>query len=137
MNKIMGISLLLFLGAISFSAQAADIDGSTPIFCAFTKAMQCHHQQGCDQVSPEDVNLPTFVKVDFKNKLVSAISETPEGKTRTTEIKSFQRVDGQLVLQGHEARAWSVIIGEKTGKVTLALASEEDGFLLFGTCIVP
>ena len=137
MTKKIGMVSLLFLVWISLPAQAADFDGSTPLFCAFTKAIQCHHQEGCQQVFPEDVNLPTFVKIDFKNKLVSATSETQDGKTRTTEIKSFQRANGQLILQGHEARGWSAIIGEKTGKLTLAVASEEDGFLLFGTCMVP
>jgi hypothetical protein len=38
---------------------------------------------------------------------------------------------------GRELRAWSVVIGEKTGKMTLALAGEDDGFVLFGTCMVP
>lgn len=137
MKKLMGISLLLILAAAPFQAQAADLDGSTPVFCAFTKAMECHHQKGCQQVFPEDVNLPTFVKVDFDKKLVSAVSQTQEGKPRTTEIKSFERTNGQLILHGYEARAWTAIIGEKTGTLTLAVASEEDGFLLFGICMVP
>jgi len=115
-------------------AGAAEFDGSTPLFCAFSKAMECQPKSVCEQVFPEEVGLPTFVKIDFKNKLVSA---TEEGKTRTTEIKTVHRADGQLILQGYEARSWTVIIGEKTGRMTLAVAGEDDGFVLFGSCMVP
>jgi len=133
MLKKLFIFMLLFVG-LSIPAQAAEIDGSAPIFCAFTRAVQCHHAVGCDLVTPEEILLPTFVKVDLQKKIVTM----PEaGSTRTTEIKNSFRADGKLILQGHEGRAWSVIINEKTGQMTLALASEEDGFVLFGSCMVP
>ena len=104
------------------------------MLCAFTRAVECHYRVGCDQVTPEDVLLPAFVKVDFQKKIVTM----PEaGSTRTTEIKSFLRADGKIILQGHEVRAWSVIINEKTAQMTLAVASDEDGFILFGECMVP
>jgi hypothetical protein len=127
------VFFLCFLG-VSAPAGAADFDGSTPILCAFTKAMECDPKGGCEQVLPEEVGLSTFVKIDFQKKIVSM----PEpGSTRTTEIKSFERVDGKLILMGSEVRAWSVVIGEKTGKMTLAMAGEEDGFVLFGSCMIP
>jgi hypothetical protein len=78
--------------------------------------------------------VPGIVRIDFKNKLVSA---TQEGKTRTTEIKSLHRADGQLIRQGYEARSWSLVIGEKTGRMILAVAGEDDGFVLFGTGMAP
>ncbi len=134
MTKKMSIIVLLLWGWMAFPAHAADIDGSTPVFCAFNRAVECHYLVGCDQVTPEEVLLPTFVKVDFQKKIVTM----PEaGSTRTTEIKSILRADGKIILQGHEVRAWSVIISEKTGQMTLAVASEEDGFILFGNCMVP
>jgi hypothetical protein len=130
---IVTIFFLCFLW-VSPPAGAAEFDGSMPLLCAFTKAMQCDPQGGCEQVLPEEVGLSTFVKIDFQKKIVTM----PEpGNTRTTEIKSFERVDGKLILMGRELRAWSVVIGEKTGKMTLALAGEDDGFVLFGTCMVP
>lgn len=127
------VFFLCFLGGFA-PAGAAEFDGSMPLLCAFTKAMECDPQGGCEQVLPEEVGLSTFVKIDFQKKIVSM----PEpGSTRTTEIKSFERVDGKLILMGRELRAWSVVIGEKTGKMTLAVAGEDDGFVLFGTCMVP
>ncbi len=134
MMKKMSIIAFLFWGFLSFPAQGADIDGSTPVFCAFSRAMECHFRMGCQPVMPEDVLLPNFVKIDFQKKIISM----PEaGATRTTEIKSFLRTEGKIILQGHEVRAWSVIIHEKTAQFTLAVASEEDGFMLFGNCMAP
>ncbi len=134
--KALLVTAVLFLCLVGVSTQvgAADFDGSTPIICAFNKAMECQPKSVCEQVFPEEVGLPPFVKIDFKNKLVTSVEE---GKTRTTEIKNFERVDGQLILMGREVRAWSVTIGEKTGRMTLVMAGEEDGFVLFGTCIIP
>jgi len=120
-----------------FPARAADFDGSTPVLCAITKMLECQKKSGCEQVFPEEVGLPPFAKIDFQNRVISTTGATEDGKTRTTEIKSIQRDRGHLILQGFEIRAWSVTIGEKSGKMTMAVAGEEDGFVLFGTCVVP
>ncbi len=132
------LSIILFLGFIGlwFPARAADFDGSTPAFCAITRMLECQ-KGGCEPVFPEEVGLPTFFKIDFKNRVVSGISTKEDGTPRTTEIKSIQREKGHIILQGFEIRAWSVTLGEKTGKMTMAVAGEEDGFVLFGTCMVP
>jgi hypothetical protein len=132
-SLIVTVFFLCFLG-VAVPAGAAEFDGSTPLFCAFSKAMECQPTGSCEMVFPEDVGLPTLIKVDFNKKLVTAAQE---GKDRTTEIKSFYRADGQLILQGYEARSWSLIIGEKTGRMSLAIAGEDDGFILFGSCMAP
>jgi hypothetical protein len=132
-SLIVTVFFLCFLG-VAVPAGAAEFDGSTPLFCAFSKAMECQPTGSCELVFPEEVGLPPLVKIDFKNKMVKA---TEEGKTRTTAIKNFYRADGQLILQGYEARSWSLIIGEKTGRMSLAIAGEDDGFILFGSCMAP
>jgi len=111
--------------------------GLPPVFCAITKMLECQKKSGCEQVLPDEVGLPPFEKIDFQNRVISTTGATEDGKTRTTEIKSIQRDRGHLILQGFEIRAWSVTIGERTGKMTMAVAGEEDGFILFGTCVVP
>jgi len=131
------IILLLCFSGMPFPAWAADFDGSTPVFCAITRMLECQNKSGCEQVFPEEVGLPPFAKIDLQNRVISATGATKDGKTRTTEIKSIQRDRGHLILQGFEIRAWSVTIGEKTGKMTMAVAGDEDGFVLFGTCVVP
>ena len=135
-RKVSMILLLCFSG-MPFPARAADFDGSTPVLCAITKMLECQKKSGCEQVLPEEVGLPPFAKIDFQNRVISTTGATEDGKTRTTEIKSIQRDRGHLILQGFEIRAWSVTIGENIGKMTMAVAGEEDGFVLFGTCVVP
>jgi hypothetical protein len=134
-SLMVAVFFLCFFGvSVPAGAAEADFDGSTPLFCAFNRAMECQPAGFCELVFPEEVGLPPLVKIDFKNKKVNA---TEEGKTRTTEIKNFYRADGQLILQGYEARSWTLIIGEKTGRMTLAVAGEDGGFILFGSCMAP
>ncbi len=134
MNGLIAIAIFLCFIGIPGPVRAAEFDGSTPFFCAFNRAMECQPMSFCEPVFPEEVGLPALIKIDLKNKTVSG---GQEGKIRTTEIKNLHRADGQLILQGYEARSWTLIIGEKTGRMTLAVAGEEDGFVLFGTCMAP
>ncbi len=126
---------VLLLGGSSLSVQAAGFDGSAPtIYCAFHKVLECEGKKGCESVSPEEVFLPPFIRIEFQKNAISAMQGE---KTMTTEIKNLQRKDGNIILQGMEKRAWSLTIAEKTGKLTLAVAGEEDGFVVFGTCMAP
>ncbi len=126
---------VLLLAGNSLSAWAAGFDGSAPtIYCAFTKVLECEGKKGCESVSPEEVSLPPFVRIELqKNSIVATQGE----KNVTTEIKNLQRKDGNIILQGMEKRAWILTIAEKTGKLTLAVAGDEDGFVVFGTCMAP
>ncbi len=131
-RRVLLIMVLLIGG--SLSARAADFDGSAPIYCAFTRVLECEGKKGCEPVSPEEVFLPAFIRVDFSKNLISA---TRGGEAFTTEIKDLKRRDGKIVLQGIEQRAWSLMIAEKTGSLTLAVAGEDDGFVVFGSCMAP
>ncbi len=126
---------VLVLAGTSLSAGAAGFDGSAPmIYCAFTRVLECEGKKGCESVSAEEVSLPSFIRIEFqKNSIVATQGE----KTVTTEIKNLQRKDGNIILQGMEKRAWILTIAEKTGKLTLAVAGEDDGFVVFGTCMAP
>jgi hypothetical protein len=126
-------TVLLLTGA-SLSAQAADFDGSAPIYCALTKVLECQGSKGCEYVFPEEVFLPGFIRIDFQKSLVTAKRGE---EVLTTGIKNVLHQDGNIILQGLEHRAWSLMIGEKTGRLTLAVAGEDDGFVIFGSCMVP
>ena len=39
------------------------------------------------------------------------------------------------MLQGIEIRGWSMVITEKTGKLTLTASGDDEAFVLFGACI--
>ena len=79
------------------------------------------------------VNAPQFFRIHFKKKTISATKEN--GEDQSTGIRTMERVDGMLVMQGIEAgRAWSLVISEYTGKMSVSVAGDREGFVLFGAC---
>lgn len=130
------LMIVLLAAGLSFPcfAHAGSIDGSSPCLCAITKVIECNSQGECAETSPEEVNIPTFIKVDFKAKTLSGVDISD---SRTTPIKHFEQGDGHLMLQGAEnKRGWSTIVNQETGKLSSSVSGEGYGFLLFGTCTV-
>jgi hypothetical protein len=115
--------------------QAVELDGSSPAICAFTWATACDSVFGCEPAIIADLNMPQFFRIDFKNSSMTAIGIVEEGMKKETPIKNFQRQDGKLVLQGVEVRGWSMVITEKTGKMTLTASGDDEAFVLFGACM--
>jgi hypothetical protein len=89
-------------------------------------------QTGFDpMVQPEIENIPRFLKVNFKNKTISATEES--GREDTSRIKNIERVNGNLILQGSEnGRGWTMVISEETGKISATVSDEQAGFVVFG-----
>ena len=57
------------------------------------------------------------------------------GLNRATAILHLQREGGQILLQGYEnGRAFSFVIGEKTGLLSAAVAAEGLTVGVFGAC---
>jgi len=57
------------------------------------------------------------------------------GLNRSTEAKSVERADGTITLHGTQAgRAFSAVITEATGVITLAVALDDTGVIIFGAC---
>jgi hypothetical protein len=118
------------LGVSPPPAAAAAFDGSAPMFCAVMTVMECDPKGECSRRLAEDVNLPTFVRVDVSGRALAS----PDGK-RTAEVKSVTRLDGSLILQGAQnGRGWTVAIVEETGKLSAAVADGEDAFVVYGAC---
>jgi hypothetical protein len=110
-------------------AAAAAVDGSKPLLCVVTEAVECPHDASCHEVTFEDMNIPAFIRVDANAKKLS------EHKgARTTAAQSVVRKDGHIFLQGVEERAWSLSISEATGKMALTAAGSEVGFVVSGVC---
>jgi hypothetical protein len=127
-----GLGLLTALGC-TFAAGAASFDGSRPLLCAPTDVAQCDPAARCERVSPSEVDLPSFLRLDFKRKAISNI-EPPE---RSTAIENVRSVDGLTILQGAEnGRAWSIVVDQATGKLTGSVADGAGAFVVFGACTV-
>ncbi len=138
MTRIKGILLSTGLGlAVSSVASAVDFDGSRDLLCVPTDATQCEGAGDCDRVAVEEINLPRFVNVDFKKKQLRGTMLG--GEEQTTAIQNVQNpADGRTILQGAEnGRGWSMTIDHVTGDMSVAIAGDDIGFILFGVCTVP
>jgi len=130
--ELLGITAMVCLCIVPYQAKAADLDGSTPVLCAFTSALECDSRSGCEGTTVENLAVPQFFRIDFRNNVITGVQG---GGGRETRIGGFQRLDGKLILQGVEIRGWTMVITEKTGKMNLTASGDDEAFVLFGACI--
>ena len=99
MNKL--ALALVAVGSLSFAhaAGAADFDGSKTLLCAPGEAFDCLPRADCRQISPDQINVPRFITVDFRAKQLSG--ETADGEQQTP-IQNVHSRDGKQILQGAE-----------------------------------
>ncbi len=133
MRKVLGFTLALILALAGQTAWADDLAGANRILCASVQATVCYEDGECAIDLPWNVNVPAFIEVDLDAKRLS--STNASGLNRTTPIKHVERQDGTIVLQGFEmGRAFSWIITEATGQVSVAVAFEGAAVAVFGSC---
>ena len=133
--KVMGL-FLLCLAVTPHLIFAADFDGSKPLLCAVIQAIECMPDGECLRGEAESIDMPSFLKIDFKNKAISGTLE--DGTVRTTEIKGMEQMEGNLILQGvQNGKGWNMVISETTGKATITASDNQAGFVVFGACVVP
>ena len=140
--KIFGLTLMIIC-MFSLPAMAGDFDGSKPLICAVMDLVECQPGGKCQQVTAEDVGIPHFLKINFKEKKISATHA--DGSKRSTTIENFEKIDGKVIIQGAEdgiegvrdGLGWSLAIAEETGKTVLTASGDEVGFVIFGACTRP
>ena len=131
-----GLSVTLAcLAAASPASAAGKYDGSKPMLCAVTAVSECTAHGKCERSVPQaGNNLPTFLRVDVKGKLLT----DSDGSGRKTEIKVVNVLDGQLMLQGAEnGKAWSLVIASDSGAFGSSVVENDGLFALFGHCTLP
>jgi len=107
---------------------AADFDGSKSLICSANEVADCGVFEGCQRISPDTVNLPRFLRIDFETKEI-------KGDGRTTAIQNMSQAEGQIFMQGVQGdRAWSVALSTETGDITGTVAGDGYGFVVFGAC---
>ncbi|MGH7409503.1 MAG: hypothetical protein ACREJ6_00350, partial [Candidatus Methylomirabilis sp.] len=93
--------------AISFAplhvAAAGKYDGSVPLLCVPIEIVECEAAGKCVNGTAEGVNLPQFIKVNVKEKTLSAAEEGG----RTAPIKHVEHDNGRLIMHGGQGgRGW-------------------------------
>jgi hypothetical protein len=125
-------------GSLAFllcgAASADDLTGSDSLLCYAHSAARCEVEEGtCEVKTPWQLNLPDFLKLNLDAKR----AETTEasGEVRTTEVRTVERSNGTILLQGVQGeRAFSWLISEATGEGTLTVSSLAAGLTVFTVC---
>lgn len=126
--------VLLGLGLVLGTAALADnVTGLDRLLCATGRIVICFEDGECFPVLPEEADVPQFVIIDLEDRLVST---TPaSGENRSTPIASLIREEGVVYLQGVDlGRAFSFVIDEATGRVTVAVSRDGFSVTVFGAC---
>ena len=136
-KKLNGILAAAGLGATMVlgmpNASAGGFDGSSNLVCAAINVVACTDGPTCLQGQARTFELPEFMAVDFKKKVIRATDES--GHKQVSPIKNMQTSGSQLILQGIEnGHGWSMNIDKKSGKVATTVSGEEVSFMVFGAC---
>lgn len=129
-TALASIAALASAGQIAW---AGSIDPAKPALCAMTETFECAPGESCIADTPEGINLPRFIKIDFAaNK---AYGERASGEERSADILT-QKVDaGRVLLQGiQDGNGWTVMIDQATGNMSLAIGGNQVGFIIYGAC---
>jgi hypothetical protein len=128
-NLAAGVAGLLYCGAVF----ADDVAGSDSLLCYGLSAARCETGEACEAVAPWRLNIPDFVKLDLRGKLINTTAASAE--QRETPLQSVQRSNGMIVIQGSQGeRAFSWVISETTGEGTLSVAGHGQGVTVFTVC---
>lgn len=133
------INTLVFIALMGFVASAsADsyFDGSKPLICTVHQLYECSPPNDCRPVTPDQIDAPAHLDIDFKKKVVTRAGVDSPQKSPIENIET--RVDGKLIIQGIEdgqegvrdGAGWSISIMDPEG--TMVLSASADGFAVVG-----
>jgi hypothetical protein len=139
LTKLRSTLVILVLGAAAAyfgpetASGAGNYDSSTPFICVPTAVTECVSEGECRPGTAESENLPDFFKVNLKEKTIGS-----KDQTRLSSIKRIDRTAKDLTLYGTEsARAWVLVIQEKTGRMSASVTGNGESFVIFGVCPSP
>jgi hypothetical protein len=123
-----------FAGMLYSGAVLADnVSGSDSLLCYGLSAARCETGEGCETVEPWKLDLPDFVKLDLRGKMLRTTATSPE--QRETPLQSVERQGGRILIHGSQGeRAFSWLIAETTGEGTLSVAGHGQGVTIFTVC---
>jgi hypothetical protein len=125
--------MLLAGATIGGLASADSVVGVDEMICAAGQVQICIENDTCYAASAADLDIPDFVVMDTKAKMVSTTRAS--GQNRSTSFTSYSRAEGLIYLQGMESgRAFSFVIDEVSGRMTVAVSRDGLSVTVFGAC---
>lgn len=127
--KVIACFIILGLFVAVSPVNAEDVfDGTKPLLCASIEALDCDPGTECERGIPEVMGAPKFVRIDFAKNEIS-------GTERTTKIRSMEKDDDQIILQGYElGLGWTLALDRETGNMRITFARWDASFIIFGSC---
>ena len=133
-GALMVASVSIAIGIAPAGVSAAGFDGSANLICAASNVVACTKSSICVQGEASTFDLPVFMYVDFKAKVVKARTEG-DAKQVESPIKNFQKSNTQLILQGIEnGHGWGISVDQAGGRMTTTVSGESSSFMIFGAC---
>jgi hypothetical protein len=119
--------------AVCSVVAAEDVSSVARMICASGQAQVCLETGDCYAATPWELSVPDFVIIDTKKGVISTTRAS--GLKRSTEFTKSERNEGLIYLQGVEGgRAFSFVIHEQTGRMTVAIARDGMSVTVFGAC---
>ena len=113
--------------------QADNLVGVDEMICAAAQVKICIENDTCYSATPAELDVPDFVVIDTGKKTISTTKASNEN--RSTKFTSVEKLDGLIYLQGVEGgRAFSFVIDEATGHMTVAVSRDGLSVSVFGAC---
>ena len=102
--------------------------------CTPGKAVECDSDLNCGPPAPQ-LPFPTFFQVDLDDRVITLLGPA-ERRGETTPIRHMERDTDRVIAGGVQAgRAWSMILSESSGRMTLTVNLGDAGWVVFGQCI--
>ena len=115
------------------SVAAPGIDGKKDVVCAVMDVVACLEEESCLQGRASSFDLPEFIILDAKAKVIRPAYEG--GEKAVSPVKNVERNGNHLILQGVEnGRGWDIAIDTESGKMRAASVGDAVSFLAFGSC---
>ena len=130
-----GLLLMVCLGLLVMSSPplADDVTGARDLLCTSVQATVCDADGECEIGPPWNWDIPQFIEIDLDDNVLR--STKASGENRETAIKNMQQTDGILFLQGiQRGRAFSFVIDEPSGMMSVAIATDLRTISVFGAC---
>jgi len=126
-----GVVVAAALTATSVAAEG--IDGKKDVVCAVMDVVACLEEESCLQGRASSFDLPEFIILDAKAKVIRPAYEG--GEKAVSPVKNVERNGTHLILQGVEnGRGWDIAIDTESGKMRAASVGDAVSFLAFGSC---
>jgi len=127
-------SVVASVGLLASGAVLADnLEGADRLLCAPEEIKICVEEADCYPAHGSELGVPDFIIVDLKNKKLQTTKASDQ--TRSTAFSTVNRNAGKIYLQGIEnGRAFSFVIDEATGRMTVAVSRDGVAVSAFGAC---